>query len=151
MRRRFAFACSVLAAAGLAAACSTNESAASIGTVAPEGNSTTLMPQMSVDVSTTTTVAELPTRPGAVTLHFEAGPFEIQPGQNNINNLRNIPQPELSGWIVGFRPNLVYDDGTIPRVDIVHLHHGVWLNASNPDDRPTRAWRGRSRPRHARS
>ena len=137
MRRR-TLVLAVFAAAGLAAACSGTEaartdSAGGTGVGAADSTATTLLPQSSVEVSTTTTVADLPTRPGAVTLHFEAGPFDIQPGQNNIDNMRRIPQPEMSGWIVGFRPNLKYADGTVPAVDVVHLHHGVWLNVAHPD------------------
>ncbi len=29
--------------------------------------------------------------------------------------------------------NLKRADGTVPPVDVIHLHHGVWLNASRPD------------------
>jgi plastocyanin len=31
------------------------------------------------------------------------------------------------------RPDLVYTNGTVPRVDVLHLHHGVWLNMSRHD------------------
>ena len=55
-------------------------------------------------VSTTTTVAELPRRAGVQQLHFEVGPFDIQPGQNNIDYTSGIPQPAVDGWIVGIRP-----------------------------------------------
>ncbi|MEI7546838.1 MAG: hypothetical protein WCK21_02095 [Actinomycetota bacterium] len=132
--RRFAFAAAALVVAACSAtgASSTAPSNADLGsadTVAP----TSLIPQSTVALSTGTTIADLPTRQGAVTLSFKAGPFDIQPGQNNIDNRLVIPQPAMSGWIVGFRPNLRYEDGTIPRVDVVHLHHGVWLNLSSRD------------------
>ena len=116
----------------LVAACSSNpDDSADAGNVA--GTTTTLIPQTTVDLATTTTIAELPTRDGAVTMSFRAGPFAISPGQNNISYQRNIPQPDVNGWIVGFRPNLEYDDGTIPAVDVVHLHHGVWLKLNAGD------------------
>ena len=39
----------------------------------------------------------------------------------------------MPGYITRFKPNLVYS-GThkIPRVDVIHLHHGVWLNNFYP-------------------
>jgi hypothetical protein len=30
-------------------------------------------------------------------------------------------------------PDLTYLNGTVPRVDVIHLHHGVWLNMSASD------------------
>ena len=70
---------------------------------------------------------------GATRLHFETGPFTITPGQNNIGYTRTIPQPTQDGWIVGIQTNLRRADGTIPPVDVIHLHHGVWLNLAAPD------------------
>ena len=29
---------------------------------------------------------------------------------------------------LGIRPDLVYANGKVPPVDVIHLHHGVWLN-----------------------
>ena len=125
------------AGAALAAACaaeaSSGDGAATTVSVAATEAPTTLIPQSTVATSTSTTLADLPTRDGVETLHLSAGPFHIEPGQNNIDNEFGIPQPEVDGWIVGFRPNLTYLDGTVPRVDIVHLHHGVWLNQSARD------------------
>lgn len=122
----------VAVAACVAAACSSSgDHAVDAGDGSLPG--TTLVPQTTVALATTTTIADLPTRDGAVTMSFRAGPFDIAPGQNNIDNLRNIPQPDVNGWIVGFRPNLEYDDGTIPAVDVVHLHHGVWLKLNALD------------------
>lgn len=134
MTRRTVAAIGIGVAALVAAACSGAQPSAD-PTPGPSdsGAVTTLIPQSTVALSTDTTVAELPTRGGATTLAFRAGPFDVQPGQNNIDNLANIPQPDVSGWIVGFRPDLQYDDGTIPAVDVVHLHHGVWLNLANRD------------------
>ena len=31
------------------------------------------------------------------------------------------------------RPDLTYLDGKVPRVDVLHLHHGVWVNLSRPN------------------
>ena len=104
-------------------------SSAAPSTVAP----TSQVPQTTVATSTSTTVADLPTRDGAQHLHFEVGPIDINPGQNNIDYTRPIPQPEVDGWIVKIKPDLRLADGSVPPVDVVHLHHGVWLNGSKPD------------------
>ena len=104
-----------------------------IDTTVETGAPTTQLPQTSVVTSTSTTVADLPTRDGAQHLHFEVGPIDINPGQNNIDFTRTIPQPEVDGWIVKLRPDLRLADGSVPPVDVVHLHHGVWLNTSAKD------------------
>jgi plastocyanin len=61
-------------------------------------------------------------------LHFTYGPIQITPGQNNIEARINQNKPKVPGYITRFKPNLVYS-GTkkVPRVDVIHLHHGVWL------------------------
>jgi hypothetical protein len=69
---------------------------------------------------------------GAQTLHFEYGPVKISPGQNTIELEENAFKPQVDGWITGFRPNLVRKDGSVPRVDVLHLHHGVWLKNLEP-------------------
>jgi plastocyanin len=33
----------------------------------------------------------------------------------------------VPGYITRFAPNLVYAGGGVPRVDVLHLHHGVWI------------------------
>src|SRR5947208_2032803 len=42
----------------------------------------------------------------------------------------SIEKPAYDGYMIGFRPNLVRADGSVPPVDQIHLHHGVWLNLS---------------------
>jgi len=71
-------------------------------------------------------------RPGVERLHYEFGPVHIKPGQNTIEFEGNDLKPDVPGWIVGFKPDLVYKDGTVPRVDVIHLHHGVWLSNFAP-------------------
>jgi plastocyanin len=68
----------------------------------------------------------------AETLHYEYGPITIKPGQNTIALEENTLKPPVDGWITGFRPNLVRKDGSVPRVDVIHLHHGVWLKNFAP-------------------
>jgi plastocyanin len=61
-------------------------------------------------------------------LHYEYGPIDIAPGQNNIEVHLNRNKPTVPGFITRFEPNLVYSGGRkVPRVDVIHLHHGVWL------------------------
>src|SRR5215216_2305236 len=70
---------------------------------------------------------------GVQHLHFAYGPVEVAPGQNTIALDVNTQRPSVDGWIVGFRPNLVrVSDDSIPRVDVIHLHHGVWLKNFQP-------------------
>jgi hypothetical protein len=75
-----------------------------------------------------------PDPPGVQHLHYEVGPLRIRSGQNIIEFTNDqIPKPTVDGWITGIRPNIHLADGTIPRVDLIHLHHGVWLNTSRAD------------------
>jgi plastocyanin len=61
------------------------------------------------------------------------GPINISPGQNVIrlhpaidgNNQKLWPQQ--NGYITRFDPEFIYTDGTVPGVDVLHLHHAVWL------------------------
>src|SRR5258706_14673482 len=72
---------------------------------------------------------------GVQHLHFKAGPYVIVPGANLIlTQIGHVPKPSVDGYMVGFRPNLHYVArggglGGIPRVDVIHLHHGVWLSS----------------------
>ena len=81
------------------------------------------------------------------TLRFEYGPVKIKPGQNTIALARNDLKPPVDGWIVGFRPDLERRDGSVPRVDVIHLHHGVWIINRAPVFAAGRRRRPRARPR----
>jgi hypothetical protein len=68
-------------------------------------------------------------------LHFRAGPYLVTPGANLILLDHNrLPKPTQDGYMVRMAPNLHYAlpngkcCGKIPRVDVIHLHHGVWLS-----------------------
>src|SRR3954454_5083620 len=66
--------------------------------------------------------------PGMQKLHYEFGPVKIKPGQNNISFDVNNLKPQVPGYITRFAPDLVYTKAhSTPRVDVIHLHHGVWL------------------------
>jgi hypothetical protein len=68
----------------------------------------------------------------AETLKYRFGPIHVKPGQNTIELAGNELKPPVDGWITRFTPNLTYEDGSVPRVDVVHLHHGVWLSNFAP-------------------
>jgi plastocyanin len=71
--------------------------------------------------------------PGIQHLHFKYGPIDIAPGQNTIEAAVNNQRPQVPGYITKFKPDLVYaEDGTVPPVDIIHLHHGVWISNFAP-------------------
>jgi hypothetical protein len=65
---------------------------------------------------------------------YKAGPYLVRPGANLILIDRNtLPKPKVPGFITSIAPNLKYAKhgkccGRIPRVDVIHLHHGVWLS-----------------------
>jgi plastocyanin len=67
--------------------------------------------------------------PGLQHLHYRFGPVHIAPGQNLIKfmPIAATSKPSVPGYITAFRPNLTYANGKVPRVDVVHLHHGVWI------------------------
>ncbi len=66
-------------------------------------------------------------------LHLHFGPLAIAPGQNNIRLDVVTQKPKVDGWIVGFTPNLTYSaNGKVPPVDVIHLHHAVWLVNGHP-------------------
>jgi plastocyanin len=68
----------------------------------------------------------------AETLSYRFGPIQVAPGQNTIEFAPNALKPPVDGWITGFKPNLTYADGSVPRVDVIHLHHGVWISNLHP-------------------
>jgi plastocyanin len=66
------------------------------------------------------------------------GPITISPGQNiiklrqAIDGFGNKLWPQVPGYITRFDPEFIYADGTVPRVDVLHLHHAVWVVNGNP-------------------
>ncbi|MGO9876636.1 MAG: hypothetical protein ACLPVY_22915 [Acidimicrobiia bacterium] len=113
----------------VAGACGSSSSSPSS---APSAKTPAVSPDTQ-DISSLTPMSPAPDN-GAERLHFKVGPFTVQPGQNNIENRgAAAQQPPVDGWIVGIRPNLVYANGKTPPVDVIHLHHAVWLNMSAPD------------------
>jgi hypothetical protein len=99
---------------------------------APAGAAETTLPGAGV---TEVRVAQPATYPGLQRMRFEFGPIDITAGQNTIEFEANDKKPAVPGYITRFKPDLVYADSRrrVPRVDVLHLHHGVWLI----DGRPT--------------
>jgi plastocyanin len=70
--------------------------------------------------------------PGLQHLTYKFGPIDVTPGQNTIEIRNNDLKPPVPGYITSFKPNLTYLDGKVPPVDVIHLHHGVWLVNGDP-------------------
>ena len=67
--------------------------------------------------------------PGIQHLTYRTQLLPIKPGADDIR-FRNVPvgqRPSVPGWITRFRPTLVRADGSLPPVDVIHLHHAVWV------------------------
>ena len=75
---------------------------------------------------------------GVEHLTYCYGPITIRPGQNVIRLRPAIDGngtklwPQQDGYITRFDPEFIYADGSVPRVDVLHLHHAVWLVNGNP-------------------
>jgi len=67
---------------------------------------------------------------GAKRIKYKIGPFNVVPGQNEIGNALIRERPQVDGYITRIRPDLTYLDGRVPGVDVIHLHHAVWVNLS---------------------
>jgi len=59
-------------------------------------------------------------------------PATVNPGQNVIRLHGTDLFTHQPGYITRFDPELVYEDGTVPRVDVLHLHHAVWIVNNQP-------------------
>jgi plastocyanin len=73
-----------------------------------------------------------PVRDGAERHIYRYGPIDVLPGQNNIDFTGRIDLPTEDGWITRIAADVQREDGSVPPVDIIHLHHGVWINQSRP-------------------
>lgn len=71
--------------------------------------------------------------PGVKHLRYRYGPVLIRPGQNYIRFYTTRLKPKVPGFITRFEPNMVRaSDGKPPAVDLLHLHHVVWLVDGKP-------------------
>ena len=70
---------------------------------------------------------------GTRVLKFAYGPIKINPGQNDIAIEPNRSSARrATGGSPPSRPNLIRADGSVPPVDVIHLHHAVWLVNDHP-------------------
>ena len=70
--------------------------------------------------------------PGVQHLHYRFGPLHVSPGQNTIDIAPTSLRPKVPGYITRFKPDLIYTNGKKPSVNVIHLHHGVWLVDGEP-------------------
>src|SRR3954467_6000648 len=67
-------------------------------------------------------------------LHYKYGPIHVDPGQNLILiGPVTIEKPAYGGYVTRIKPDLLRGDGSVPPVDVIHLHHGVFVNLSRHD------------------
>lgn len=67
---------------------------------------------------------------GCKRIRYAFGPVTVAPGANLQLLGVDIAKPAYDGYATRLTANLYRTDGSIPPVDVVHLHHGAWL--SNP-------------------
>ena len=98
-----------------------------------------LMLCMMLALSPDARAAHGPTRvlaDGTMRTTYRIGPLEVTSGQNKIKNnpIAGASRPSVDGWITRIKPDLVYNDGTIPSSSKVMFHHGVWVNTSRGEN-----------------
>ncbi len=60
---------------------------------------------------------------------FRYGPITVHAGTNFIDvGTKPAPKPKVDGFVTRIQPNMTFRNGRVPRTDIMHLHHAVWLN-----------------------
>lgn len=66
---------------------------------------------------------------------YRLGPVQVTPGQNRIafRPITGAARPAVNGWITRIKPDLVYEDGSVPKSSLVMFHHGVWINNGTGD------------------
>jgi plastocyanin len=66
--------------------------------------------------------------------HYRYGPITVPPGGNlNLVGPVTIEKPPYEGYAIRSKPDLVRADGSVPNVDVIHLHHAVFANLSARD------------------
>jgi hypothetical protein len=80
-------------------------------------------------ISDTETLAD-----GTERTTYAVGPLDVTSGQNRIayKPITGSEKPSVDGWITRIVPNLIKQDGSIPKSSRVMFHHGVWINQSAP-------------------
>src|SRR5512132_3557034 len=60
-------------------------------------------------------------------------PLDIKPGQNDIIFDLTKQRPSVDGYLTYFKPELRWvKNKKVPPVDVIHLHHAVWIINNNP-------------------
>ena len=86
-------------------------------------------PQLGLGAPQLTDDACTPGSPaGCKRIRYAYGPVDVRPGANMQLLWQGIGKPQYDGYVSRLTANLYRTDGTIPPVDIVHLHHGAWLS-----------------------
>jgi len=104
-----------------------------VSRVLREGGAALLVAIVMLALASTASASEITTTKlpnGQKRILYKVGPFKVIPGQNEIGYNPISEKPKVDGWITRIRPDLRYTNGVVPRVDVTHLHHGVWVNLS---------------------
>jgi plastocyanin len=65
---------------------------------------------------------------------YRYGPVPAAPGQNLIlAGPVTVEKPPGDGYMTRIVPNIVRADGSVPPVEVVHMHHAVFINLSQRD------------------
>jgi hypothetical protein len=67
---------------------------------------------------------------GCQRIRYAYGPVTVRPGGDLQLVAKDLQKPMYDGYISRLTANLYRADGTVPPVDVIHLHHGAWV--SNP-------------------
>jgi hypothetical protein len=76
------------------------------------------------------------TYPDCRRLRFAFGPVTVAPGANAQLLADHAAKPLYDGYAIRLTANLFRTDGTVPPVDVVHLHHGAWLSFPSYGNNP---------------
>ncbi len=106
---------------------------AAVCTLAATATSASAAQLPGANISATTFVPAV-TYPGIQHLHYEYGPVQIVPGQNTIDfGPEQAEARRARATSRASSPNLIYaSNHKVPRVDVIHLHHGVWVMNGYP-------------------
>ncbi|GAC1411742.1 MAG: hypothetical protein NVSMB57_06790 [Actinomycetota bacterium] len=65
-------------------------------------------------------------------LKFTMGPLIARPGMNDsLLHVTTFEHPMYDGYTLRWKPGLQSADGSVPRVQDLHLHHGTWIGGVN--------------------
>jgi hypothetical protein len=65
-------------------------------------------------------------------LKFTMGPLVARPGMNDsLIHVTTFEHPMYDGYTLRWKPGLQAVDGSVPKVQDLHLHHGTWVDAVN--------------------